>query len=43
MSLPADVLGVVERIGNAPELVLPDPPRLQPRLAFPTVETGWPV
>ena len=24
MSLPADVLGVVERTGNAPELVLPD-------------------
>ena len=24
MSLPPDVLGVVERIGNAPELVLPD-------------------
>ena len=41
MSLPPDVLGVVERTGNAPQLVLPDSQSLQRVLAYPTAETGW--
>ena len=31
LSLPPDVLGFVERTGNAPELVLPDSTSAQPR------------
>ena len=34
MSLPPDVLGVVERIGNAPHLVLPDSTSAQPRFSL---------
>jgi 4'-phosphopantetheinyl transferase len=34
MSLPPDRLGVVERTGNAPELVLPDSPSLRPRFSL---------
>ena len=33
-SLPPDRLGIVERTGNAPKLVLPDSPSLQPRFSL---------
>lgn len=34
LSIPPDALGVVERAGNAPELVLPDSPSLQPSFSL---------